>query len=268
MVSTSFGAVVLFIFGLIMGSFLNVVATRMGTGVGVGGRSKCDHCGTALRWYELVPVLSFLALGGKCRTCRARLSWSHPLVELATGVVFAVAAVGLAYHGSMPRFLLELVMMSSVVVIAAYDARHMIIPQVPLALFLGTAVIAPGALSDGLAFSMDNLFAGLVLFAPFYILWRVSDGRWIGLGDADLAACIGLYLGLAAGFGAIVLAFGIGAAYATCVLVGAAFGKRYRREVPFAPFLLAGFFVAYAAVSIPAFGVWTSGIIDSLTLVL
>jgi prepilin signal peptidase PulO-like enzyme (type II secretory pathway) len=92
------------------------------------------------------------------------------------------------------------------------------------------------------------------LFAPFYILWRASDGRWIGLGDADLAACIGFYLGLMAGFGAVVLAFGVGALYATGVLLGAAFGKKYRREVPFAPFLLIGFIIAYAAVNIPSVG--------------
>lgn len=254
MIDYVFGTCVLFILGLIMGSFLNVVATRMGTGVGVGGRSKCDHCCTELRWYELVPVLSFLALGGKCRTCGARLSWSHPLVEFSSGLLFALAFGGFLTHGSLPRLALELVLMSSIVVIGAYDARHMIIPQIPLALFLVTAVLSPGAFSDGLMLSTEHLFAGLALFAPFYILWRASDGRWIGLGDADLAACIGFYLGLVAGFGAIVLAFGVGALYATVVLLGAALGKKYRREVPFAPFLLIGFIVAYAAVNIPAVG--------------
>jgi len=266
MIDYVFGTCVLFILGLIMGSFLNVVATRMGTGVGVGGRSKCDHCCTELHWYELVPVLSFLALGGKCRTCGSRLSWSHPLVELSSGLLFALAYGGFLTHGSLPRLALELVLMSSIVVIGAYDARHMIIPQIPLALFLVTAVLAPGAFSDGLMLSTEHLFAGLALFAPFYILWRASDGRWIGLGDADLAACIGFYLGLVAGFGAIVLAFGVGALYATGVLVGAALGKKYRREVPFAPFLLIGFIVAYAAVNIPAVGAVAEQALSSFLL--
>ena len=196
-----------------------------------------------------------MALAGKCRTCGSRLSWGHALVEGATGILFAIAFVGYLTHDSLPRLVLELVLMSSIVVIAVYDARHMVIPQIPLVIFLVAALIAPGVFSDGIIFSTDRLFAGLMLFAPFYMLWRVSDGRWIGLGDADLAACIGFYLGLIAGFGAVVLAFAVGALYATVVLIGGVCGKKYRREVPFAPFLLVGFVIAYAAVTIPSVGI-------------
>lgn len=266
MIDYVFGTCVLFVLGLIMGSFLNVVSTRMGTGVGIGGRSKCDHCGTELRWFELVPVLSFFALGGKCRTCGARLSRSHPIVELSTGFLFALTFGGFLTHGSLPRLAIELVLMSSIIVIGAYDARHMIIPQIPLALFLITAIVAPGAYADGITLSVERLFAGLTLFAPFYVLWRASDGRWIGLGDADLAACIGFYLGMTAGFGAVVLAFGVGAIYASVVLIGAAFGKKYRREVPFAPFLLIGFVIAFAAVNIPAVGAVAERALSSFLL--
>src|SRR5688572_16941297 len=80
--------VILFVFGAVVGSFLNVVGLRWGTGRGVGGRSECPRCGKVLNWAELVPVISFLILRARCRHCLAPISWQYPIVEILTGLVF------------------------------------------------------------------------------------------------------------------------------------------------------------------------------------
>lgn len=229
-----FDSVFVFSLGLIIGSFLNVVIYRYNTGRGVGGRSRCLHCGRPLAWFNLVPVVSFLAQRARCARCRSRLSWQYPLVELATGLLFfGVWRLGLP----APATALYLVMMALLVVIFTYDLRHQIIPDPFVFAFIGLA--AASAWLSG-AFP-NHLLGGLGLALFFWLLWLGSRGRWMGFGDGKLALGVGLLVGPAAGLSAILLAFWLGA----LVGVGLLFLSRrksytMKSELPFAPFIIIG----------------------------
>lgn len=242
------------IFGAIVGSFLNVVILRMRTGRTMGGRSMCFSCGKQLNWYELVPVVSFMVQKGKCSGCMRRISRQYPIVECITATVFACVAwylmplllsaplafsIGCAYLA---------VLFSFVIILSGYDVRHTIIPDslVWSFVFLAFLSVFFTATSDGIvfAFSRDNLVAGPVLAAPFALLWLISRGRWMGLGDAKFALGIGFLLGISSGIAALMLSFWIGAAFAFVVLLLQKAKFTMKSEIPFAPFLALGMAVA------------------------
>jgi leader peptidase (prepilin peptidase)/N-methyltransferase len=231
--------VILFVFGAIIGSFLNVFALRYNSGLSLGGRSACGSCGRQLAWFELVPVLSYLSLRGRCRSCRGRIPAQYPLVELWTALLFATLPLVF-----MPVFCLY-------VAITVYDSRHKIIPD-GLA-YASVALALPAALLMGDRGLLDWL-AGPILFAFFGLFWLASKGRVMGLGDAKLALSIGLLLGAAQGFSAAVCAFWLGAAYGLALLVIKGSDTTIKRrsrltmksEIPFAPFLVFGSWAAAA----------------------
>ncbi len=237
-----------FILGTIIGSFLNVVILRWNTGASIAvDRSRCFSCGATLHWYELIPVLSFLAQGGRCRSCGSKISWQYPLVEMVTGVLFALI-VWLFPPLSLAAILTDLLFFaiwSTLVVIVVYDMRHKIIPDIfaYLLAFFGIVLILIHA-SNGV-FNWWNLAAGPLLALPLFLLWLVSGGRWMGLGDSKLMLGIGWLLGLNAGGAALILAFWIGAAVGIVLIV---FRRvAFKSEIPFAPFLVAGTAVAFFA---------------------
>lgn len=251
----SLSAVFVFIIGLLVGSFLNVVILRWGTGVSAfSGRSRCVHSGNVLPWYDLVPVVSFVLLRGRSRFSGKALSIQYPLVELLTGVLFT--GVYLLFMSWNPLFFVDVVLlfqfalalaiMSTLVVIAMYDLRTQIIPDMLSLLFAVLSFIY-----SFLVFGVSGefawvLLAGPVLAFPFAFLWFVSQGAWMGFGDAKLAWGIGWFLGLMPGLSAILLAFWIGAVVAICLLVIGKVSKVFfkgmglKSEIPFAPFLIIG----------------------------
>jgi prepilin signal peptidase PulO-like enzyme (type II secretory pathway) len=237
-----------FVFGTIIGSFLNVVALRFKTGRSVGGRSFCFSCGKTLTAFELIPVFSYLFQRGKCKGCKSSISGQYPLVEFITGIVFATIAI---VASNIFWFVLYCAAFSVLIVIAIYDSRHKIIPDSLSFIFAVIGLIAflnrywgnIVSVNAGIAF-----LAGLLLFLPFFFLWLVSDGLWMGLGDAKLAVGIGWLLGLASGFSAIILGIWIGAFWSVLQIIV----NRYRKgkklslksEIPLAPFLIIGTFLA------------------------
>lgn len=264
--------IIFFVLGTIIGSFLNVVLFRFNTGKTIMGRSKCFSCRRTLSPIDLVPFFSYVAFGGKCRTCKSRISIQYPLVELATGVLFAgVYSLfePLSYiHPTqfVAQVAYALVIMSILVLITVYDMRHKIIPD--------TFVFIFGALSFATLFlgfdsfgelqtrvpQLLELVSGLLLAFPFYLLWLVSDGRWMGFGDAKLALCFGWSLGLSRGATAIIFGFLIGAVVSILLLIASKFSEKYahkkvfgitvpklsmKSEVPFAPFLIAGLLIVF-----------------------
>ncbi|MEK7645103.1 MAG: prepilin peptidase [Patescibacteria group bacterium] len=273
--------VAVFVLGMLVGSFLNVVVLRYNTGrlrqaLFGGGRSHCFSCDKTLAWYELVPVASFLAQGGRCRGCKCRLSWQYPLVELLTGLLFVVAFLHEAVGAHSFGLLLALIILSLLVVIGVYDLRHKIIPDAlayafaafALVYSLGRLFSAPSSLeyTNTLFQAIPWLLAaGPLLFLPFYLLWKVSGGRWIGLGDGKLALGMGWFLGLSGGVSAVVLAFWLGALVAVVMLAVQRFGQRFgqllgpalgarlhmKSEIPFAPFLIIGTVLVYATGVMP-----------------
>ena len=244
-----------FIFGAIIGSFLNVVIYRYNSGTSpLTGRSQCFSCGRTLTWSQLVPIFSFLYSRGRCAECGVRLSWQYPIVETLSGLIFV--AVFLLQKTPIESLYL-LVVFSTLLVIAVYDMRHQIIPD-GLAIFFALLSLfwfiwtTPASFERLLHFPYNwGLIAGPMLFFPFWALWFVSKGRWLGLGDGKLALGIGWFLGATLGGSAVMLAFWIGAAYALAIMAIQKALKNTKEklsmqsEIPFGPFLILSTFIVY-----------------------
>jgi|AntRauTorcE11897_2_1112592.scaffolds.fasta_scaffold14682_2 leader peptidase (prepilin peptidase)/N-methyltransferase len=257
-----FNLIFIFILGTIIGSFLNVVIYRFNTGRTIGGRSKCMSCGYQLRWYDLVPVFSWIFNLGKCRKCGSKISWQYPLVELGTGVVFAGLFLKYLDLFAYPLifnifFIFNALIFSILIVIFVYDIRHKIIPNELSYTFallaLAQTIVTIFFFDKPETLQLINyldLFAGLIFFFPFWALWFFSRGRWIGLGDGKLVLGIGWTLGLVYGVSALVLAFWIGAIFSVVFLLIDRLKSRkenitMKTEIPFAPFLILGFLIEF-----------------------
>jgi len=247
------------VLGAVVGSFLNVVVLRHGKR-SIGGRSSCPSCGAKLAWYDLVPVFSWLALGGRCRSCHARISIQYPLVELATALAFAGIGGALFPHGvanisysSWSVALLDLTAAGLLIAILVYDLYHMIIPDEWVFLFGATALVS-SLITVGSTGALAAVLSGPLVASPLYVLWLVSGGKWMGLGDPKLALGIGWLLGAAAGFIAVLFAFIIGAVVSVFVLIPLSSLHRnvkhitMKSEVPFGPFLVVSTFAVWFAV--------------------
>ena len=242
----------IFILGLIIGSFLNVVILRFGTDKSiVKGNSGCPKCGKDLKWYELVPVLSWVLLRGKCSKCKEKISVQYPLVELATGLLFVLQYLQISDLEFVSLFVLSVsyfiafVAMSLLVVIFVFDLYHKIIPDTFSFMF---GVL--GLVYMFMNFQGWDLLAPVFFFVPFYLLWRISNGTWIGLGDGKLAFGFGGFLGIAYGASALVLSFWIGAIFAIglmlwCRLKSSSKDITMKTEVAFGPFMIIAFLIVY-----------------------
>ena len=221
------------VLGAILGSFLNALLFRYNTGRSVlRGRSQCMQCAHALGALDLVPIISYLALRGRCRYCDCRLSVQYPLIE-ATGVALGVLVY--LQHPEPAAFVLLLAAAMTLLFIFVYDLRHKIIP------WSASGLLALLALAHvwSLGFDVWNFAAGPLLALPLFLLSLVSRGAWMGWGDSALELGLGWLLGITAGLTALVLAFWIGAAVGIALTV-ARRGYTMKSEVPFAPFLIAG----------------------------
>lgn len=249
--------VFIFLLGTIIGSFLNVVIFRFNTGKTiVKGRSICMTCGKNLRWYELIPVISYIFQLGKCRRCAEKISHQYPLVELATGIIFAL----IAYHflpilSFEPISYLLLVIFfvfifSILIVISVYDIRHKIIPDKLVYAFAFISLLSIFINHTGMGHlfvlpSLDYIIAGPILALPFAFLWFVSKGKWMGLGDAKLMLGIGFMLGLSLGLASIILAFWIGAVVSLLIMFFTNKKMTMKTEIPFAPFLIVSSLIVF-----------------------
>ncbi len=254
----------LFLFGLAIGSFLNVVILRFNTGETLHGRSRCFSCLKKLEWHDLIPLASYFAIRGRCRYCGSGISAQYPIVELASGLLFVSLgwlyfsdAALVAFDITMARFLLVSIFFLLLLAISVYDIRHKIIPDEFSLALLVVALVSVGLVAyierEEVASTLPgDIVTGVVLFLFFAALWYFSRGRWMGFGDAKLAFSLGLFLGYPAGFFALLFAFWIGA----FVGIGLLVTKQATRktEIPFAPFLalgsLAAFFFIYTNAAI------------------
>jgi leader peptidase (prepilin peptidase)/N-methyltransferase len=227
--------------GLCLGSFLNVVAYRLPAGLSlVTPGSACPGCGTAIRPYDNIPVVSWLALGGHCRTCDTSISPRYPITEALTGALFAAVVIAKA---ASPSIWLDLIFISALVAITQIDLQHQIIPNrilAPLALaaVVLTAVFQPHLLAE-------RLIAGGAA-GGFLLIAVLASPAGMGMGDVKLAAVMGLVLGRAvapAMFIALIL--GTAAGMAVVAHKGVRDGRKTR--VPFGPFLALGSVVSLFA---------------------
>ena len=239
--------------GLVIGSFLNVVIYRLHTGKSLNGHSHCLSCGKALSWYELVPVLSYVLLRGRCRNCGAYIPVRYLLVELLTAFSFVLVIL----HTKLPIEIFWLwLVLSVLIIVAIYDLSHLIIPD-ELAVVLGGL----GFLWAFYQNQQDLGSFGLTLAASFLGaatlagLWFVSGGRWLGLGDAKLFVGLGFLVGAGGVFSLLVLSFWVGALLALAlIIIQWLLAKKWmwgrvkmKSEVPFAPFLIIAWFLVFFA---------------------
>ena len=246
-----------FLLGTIIGSFLNVVIFRFNTGrTIVTGRSICMTCNRNLRWYELIPVFSFLIQSGKCRRCASRISHQYPLVELVTGLVFAFVAfkflplLSASYSLYMFLVVLYVFIFSLLIVISVYDLRHKIIPDKLVYVFIIISFLSifinPSLLENVLVLpTFSALISGPLFALPFVLFWFFSKGRLMGLGDGKLILGIGWMLGLSQGLFAIIVSFWIGTIVSLLLLVLSKKKMSMKTEIPFAPFLIISTFVTF-----------------------
>ena len=159
-------AVIFGLFGLIIGSFLNVVILRRGACT-VGGRSGCLSCGAPLRWFDLIPVVSWIALRGRCRSCGSRISIQYPLVEASSALLFALIGASTL---SIPMQIVSLIIVSLLILITAYDLRHTIIPDEWSYTFAILAFIAASsfAIGSGWAGIIALVIAGPLCALPLF----------------------------------------------------------------------------------------------------
>lgn len=228
--------VILFVLGAVVGSFLNVVGLRWdlprrgGAWSNFGGHSICPNCFKTLRWFELVPILSFLAQKGRCRNCMTKISYQYPLIELWTGLIFVTVP-----YIFIPIFCIY-------IVITIYDLKHKIIPDPLVYSAIALSLLIPLFF---IPYSLLDWLSGPILFAFFGLIWLFSRGKAMGFGDAKLGLSVGLLLGATQGFSAIILAFWIGALVSIIYLF---FNKNLtmKSEVPFAPFIVVGAWLSLA----------------------
>ncbi len=237
-------------FGVIFGSFLNALLFRFNTGKGMGGRSRCMRCNHTLSAFDLVPILSYAYLGGRCRYCGTAISWQYPLVEALAGVVSL--GIFFLYPTQPMLYGFWLLVWLTILFIVVYDARHMIIPWSSSLLLLFLSVVSfvlhPVAAVD--------LSAGVLLALPLFLLSLVSRGRWMGWADSLLELSLGNILGLSLGGTALLLGVWSGALVGLVLIalqrLTPMFGSHktterftIRSEIPFGPYLALGAAIAF-----------------------
>ncbi len=235
----------IFISGLIVGSFLNCFIYRLKKEKSLSGRSFCPRCEETLSALELVPILSYLFLAGRCKSCGQEISFQYPLVELATGLLF-LGAFFLYPPVSVSTallFFLSLFIFSGLVVLFVYDLKHYILPNkviYPLILAALVFVSVPAFFSSRPKILIDYLLAGLISFLFFYSIYFLTDGKGMGFGDVRYSLFMGIFLGLEVIVG-LFFSFLIGAIIGVILILT---GKKSRKDkVPFGPFLIVGTFI-------------------------
>lgn len=241
------------IFGIAIGSFLNVVVFRTKTGDSISrGRSKCTACLEPIATIDLVPVWSYFRLKGRCRNCRAVISWQYPAVEAAMGLLFglffvrAVLAIGIPDFVDQTEwlalFVRDVTIASFLVIIFVYDFKYsyildrFTIPAMIVALLFNMALGA-----DPLSLLLGGFFIG----AFFAFQFLVSQGKWIGGGDIRMGLLMGFVLGLEQGLLALFLSYVFGAIGGMCLI--ALKKRKLDSHVPFGTFMAAAMVIVMFA---------------------
>lgn len=214
-------------------------------------------CKNQLSWFELVPVFSYIGLLGRCRNCKTKISIQYPLVEITIGLIFAILFVKFqdlfftSVYGFTATYAFYTLFFSLLVVVATYDLKHKIIPDIISAVLAIISFVGIFFFSSSVSvapyFHIPSLYAflsGPIIAMPFALLWLVSRGRWMGFGDAKLAISLGWILGLGSAVSGVILSFWMGAIIGIVLLI---FSKKYKikSEIPFAPYLALGTFIAF-----------------------
>jgi len=225
---------VIFIFGLLIGSFLNCLIYRLEKKENfLKGRSYCPHCHHQLNWSDLIPILSFIFLKGKCRYCKKKISWQYPLVEITTGLLFLSLFI---VHCSLFIYIIACFL----IIIFVYDFKYYLIPD--KVIYLAILIVFIYRLFGTSKPFLNPLFSGFGAAAFFFLLWFISRGRWMGFGDVKLGFLMGFFLSFPNILVALFFAFIIGAIIGIGLIIAGK--KTLKSQVPFGPFLILGTFIA------------------------
>lgn len=243
----------LFVIGAVMGSFAGAVAWRLEKGRDfVRERSECEHCHHKLSALDLIPIVSWLWLRGRCGYCRKPIGYTAILIELSLGVAFAAAYLfspftldGTLGWLQLGLWLIGLVLLA---ILFIYDARHFLLPDVIMFPLIGVGLLLFALRTFGGGYDTGGvtfeLIAGLVPVAGVYLgLYWLSQGRWVGFGDVKLGVFIGLALGWQGALIALILANLLGTLW---IAPGLLSGRLKRTDhIPFGPFLILATIIAF-----------------------
>ncbi len=229
---------IFFVYGLLLGSFFNVVGLRVPLKKSiVTPRSACPTCGHQLTPFELIPVISYMLQKGKCRGCQSRISPIYPFFELLTGLLFAAAPYIVGWSGEL---VVALTLISMFMIITVSDIHYMIIPDKILIWFAGIFLLE--RIIWPLTPWWDSLLGAVAGFLLLLIIAVVSKGG-MGFGDVKLYALLGLILG----FKLVLLSFFLSTLYGAVIGSLALLFRivKKRQPIPFGPFIAAGTLTAY-----------------------
>ncbi|MCW1907949.1 MAG: prepilin peptidase [Candidatus Saccharibacteria bacterium] len=243
---------ILIVLGLCFGSFVGAFVWRLKNNKDwVNDRSVCEHCKHVLAPQDLVPLLSWLALQGKCRYCHRQISWQNPVVELATAVLFVTSylywPLGFEAEG-ITLFIFWLIFLVGFMALILFDIKWMILPNSIVFPLAGLAVLGVLARAitfhGGLSVLYEAFWGVLIGGGLFYALFQASNGKWIGGGDVKLGAVLGLIVG---GPAAALLLIFMASVMGSLVAVPLMMTKRLKptSRLPFGPFLIAAAIVVY-----------------------
>lgn len=240
----------IFLFGLMIGSFLNCLIWRLHQSESLWGRSYCPKCKKQIAWYDNIPLLSFILLKGKCRSCQQTISWQYPAVELITGLLFLLIAIrnlkfeiwgNADFINQISNFQFQISLIrdwfiiSVMIVIFIYDLRwYMILDIITL-----PACLVVFILNLFLGFDLWNmLFSGIIGGSFFLLQYLVSRGKWIGGGDIRLGLLMGLIFGWPQVLVALVLSYFMGSIVSIGLVLASK--KKWGSQIPLGVFLSVG----------------------------
>jgi leader peptidase (prepilin peptidase) / N-methyltransferase len=244
---------IVFILGLIIGSFLNCLIWRLYKNETILDRSYCPKCRKRIEWYDNIPIISFIFLRGKCRHCGQPISWQYPAVELITGILFVLVVIsniqypisGLLTSNFLLLTFRDCFFIAVMIVIFVYDLRWYIIPDIVSLPAAGMLFL----LNLGLGINWRNLLiSGIICGSFFLIQFLISRGRWLGGGDIRLGLLLGVALGWPMSLVAILIAYLIGSAASLAMI--ATKKKKWGDQVPL------GIFLTTASVLVLFWGDW------------
>ena len=246
--------IMIFIFGSVMGSFLNVLAMRLSNNESIlWPSSHCHNCNHRLRWYELIPIVSYIIQKGKSRCCHTNIPISYLIIEVVTGILYIVS-----YHsfGFSYNFVISLIFISSLIVIIVSDIEYMIILDEIIAI-ASISIIILELIFFGLDYTVSKILAGILAFVTMYVIKLIGDRLFkresMGGGDIKLMFLFGIVIGYPLAICDIFLATFIAFPVAIYILF-----SRRDNLIPFGPFL------AMAAILIHISKVDINGIINFL----
>ena len=234
-------SIIVFIYGLVFGSFYNVVGYRLPKGMSLikPKGSFCPNCNHELRWYELIPLFSFIIQRGKCTKCKKKISLYYPMIELLTGILFLVSYIS---FGITTEFMIALILSSYFVIVVVSDGRYMIIPD-EVTIVMSILLIVTEVLSYGPEKTLVYIVSGIALFLIVFLFMKICNfifkKETLGGGDVKLEFFTGCLLGVPNGLFSIFIGSVLALPFSIINT------KKNNNMVPFGPFLLLGALLIY-----------------------